>query len=772
MAPLSQIAHYKITGKLGEGGMGTVYRASDTKLQREVAVKVLPETLALEGERLARFVREAHVLASLNHPNISTIYGVEDGAIVMELVEGSPLEGPLSAEEAIALITQLIDALEYAHDNGVVHRDLKPGNILVTVDGRLKVLDFGLAKALSVERETGTKVSDSPTLTFEGTSVGLIMGTAAYMAPEQARGGVIDRRADIWSFGVVLFELMTGRRLFEGDNVSDVLAAVLRQEIDFSVVPERFRKLIRLCLKRDARQRLSHISGARLLLDEMPAAITGAISPRRQWLPWAVAGVALSGCAGAWLWPKTKEPGPGVAHLELPFPVGNRPPNYAAASPMYVPSPDGRSIAFVSVDVASGKSGLWIRPLGADSARRLETVGSPFLPFWSPDSLFIAYFTEDKLKRVSAANGSVQTICEVAKSAVPFQNVNGGTWGTDGVIAFAQLSTGLMRVAATGGTPVALTTLEPDEAGHSWPQFLPGGRHILYLSRNKAPGMNAIYAQEIGSAKRIRVIENDTRALWSPPNHLLFARDGTLFAQHVDPKSFQVQGEPMVVAENLRMNTASGRSAFASSQNGVLAYRLGIPNPDRQLGWYDRQGTRLGALGKPGALLTNPVISPDGKSVAVAISGSTNGAKMANTWVIDVGTGVMTRQTMNSQDSLAAPPVWSPDSQRLAISPDNGGILEVLVASGKVTELLEGPYNYAEGWTPDGRALLANSRDGTRLSLFTPGDGSKPKPIWDTPHTKFNFSFSPDGHYVAYVSRETVSDHVKTFVFGQWPGSR
>ena len=354
MSKPTQIAHYRITGKLGEGGMGAVYRASDTKLNREVAIKVLPDEFGFDVDRLARFTREAHVLASLNHPNIATIYGVEERAIVMELVEGSALAGPLSDEQAMPLVLQLIDALEYAHDKGVVHRDLKPANILVTSDGRLKVLDFGLAKALAGERAAAGNPETSPTLTMNATVAGLIMGTAAYMSPEQARGGAVDRRSDIWSFGVVLYELLTGRRLFEGENVSDILAAVLRQDLDLSRVPARFQKLIGLCLKRDSRQRLRDISGARLLLDEVPAPVEVSAS-RRQWQTWAVAGLAIAGGAAAWLWPKPNEPGLGVVRFALTLPDGSLQSIGAAANRIRTLGVDGLRIAVTpGISVSNG----------------------------------------------------------------------------------------------------------------------------------------------------------------------------------------------------------------------------------------------------------------------------------------------------------------------------------------------------------------------------------------------------------------------------------
>ncbi len=743
------IAHYKITGKLGEGGMGAVYRAVDTKLNREVAIKVLPAAFASDPDRMLRFKREAQLLAALNHTNIATIYGVEERAIVMELVEGAPLAGPLNAAQAMPLVRQLIDALEYAHDKEIIHRDLKPANILVTPDGHLKVLDFGIAKALLGESQPTGNPETSPTLTMRATMAGEIMGTAGYMSPEQTRGQKVDKRADIWAFGAVLYELLTGEQLFAGPTVSDSLAAVLTREPDLEKIPPEFRRLVRLCLIKDARKRLRDIADARPLLEEpLPAAAPAAA--RRNLLPWAVAGLATLTAIGVavWLWPNKTEPGPGVAHFVVPLPEGTRLP-VTTAAPNFAPSPDGRNLVFAVADATSGRQNLWIRSLSSTPARRLDQSESANSPFWSPDGQFIGFFAENTLKRMAAAGGSVQTIC-----TVPIGNTSahGGAWGAGGVIVFAPGGAGLMRVAATGGAPAPATTLEPDEIEHIWPQFLPGGRHVLYLSRNKTDARSAIYVQELGSAKRVRVIENSIRAMWTPPGFLLFGREGTLFALRLNAKTFQAEGDPMTVAENVPNNPTNGRSPFGLSQNGVLAYRSGSFGQERQLTWYDRGGKPLGLAGKPGHIY-NPAISPDGKSVSVFNRATGTAGALADTWVMDLATGVMTRMTSDTQNSVFAFPHWTPDSQRLAISKNSGGIRDVAVASGKVTELLPDTY-FAEDWTPDGRSVLINSQNGTGLSLFTPGEGAKPKMILETPYSKTNFRFSPDGKYVAYVSAE------------------
>ncbi len=409
MSPGQSIAHYRILSKLGEGGMGAVYRAIDTKLNRDVAIKVLPDSFAADPDRLARFTREAQVLASLNHPNIAAIYGVEERALVMELVEGGEPRGPLAEADALAMIEQLIDALEYAHERGVVHRDLKPANIKITPEGRLKVLDFGLAKAMSGDTAAGNPMS-SPTLTMRVTMAGTIMGTAAYMAPEQARGHNVDQRADIWAFGVVVCELLTGKLLFEGATISDTLASVLRQEIDFNATPTRFHPLLRACLERDPKRRLRHIGDARLLLAQPPAQAAPATlsQPKRAWLPWAAALLALSAAGAAWFRPKP--PTLATVRFSIPFPEGTT-ESRISFGPQAVPSPDGRYLAFVAG--TSEKNAVWIRPLDSASSHRLDNTEGARYPFWSPDGKYIGYFADGKLKRILAAGGPAKTLCEI-----------------------------------------------------------------------------------------------------------------------------------------------------------------------------------------------------------------------------------------------------------------------------------------------------------------------------------------------------------------------
>jgi Tol biopolymer transport system component len=611
----------------------------------------------------------------------------------------------------------------------------------------------------------------SPTLSLAMTQAGVILGTAAYMSPEQARGKPVDKRADIWAFGVVLYELLTGSALFGGgETASDAMAAVIMKDPDWSALPAdtppRVRRLMERCLRKDPKQRLRDIGDARLILDEPepPAALTGipaAVAARRGWLPWAVAALAVLGAAGAWLLPmlspKAADPGPGAVRFFLPLPPGTI-GSQAVAAAQAVPSPDGRHLAFIARDSSSGKESVWVRPLGSTSAHRLDNTEEANFPFWSPDSQSIGFFAREKLKRAAVSGGSVQTICDVSKSASLGADGDGGTWNKEGVIVFAdRRGTPLMRVPAGGGMPAAVTALEKDEVRHSWPQFLPDGRHLLYFAVNKEPANSAVYIQELGSARRIQVLKTPTRGVWAPPGYLLFVREGTLFAQRMDLKTFQVEGEPLTVAPEVAANEGNGRSAFAVSQNGVLAYRsgaIGAIGGIRQLTWYGREGKRLGVVGRPGEFF-NPSLSPDEKSVAVLVGK----IGKLDTWVMDLASGVLTRMTRDSQELITFAPAWSPDSQSLAIT-QAAGIEEIALASGKVTPLAKDILTGADDWSPDGRSILCNDGNRNRLSLLPLADGARVQTILDTSYRKSSFRFSPDGQHVVYVSDESGASEI------------
>jgi serine/threonine-protein kinase len=494
LAPMtpSVIAHYRITAKLGQGGMGEVWRATDTKLGRDVAIKFLPDSFAQDPDRLARFTREAHVLASLNHPNIAAIYGVEDQALVMELVEGPTLaeriaQGPIPLSEALPIARQIAEALEYAHERRVVHRDLKPANVKVTPEGRVKVLDFGLAKAMTSESPAAYSAASpmsSPTVTIRaGASVmGTILGTAAYMSPEQARGQAVDKRSDIWSFGVVLFEMLTGQQVFKGETVSDTLAAVLKSDPDWARLspdtPVPMRVLLRRCLERDRKKRLRDIGDA--FLEEAGYADEPA-APRHRLSYWWPVGIALLGLATPVLGVLgsarfREQPQPG-------FQLSLLPPEKAAFTPVQgqnggaAISPDGSTLAFVATK--EGRTLLWLRRLYSLTAHPLTGTENAYSPFWSPDNHFLGFFAGGQLKRIEVAGGPPQVICDAAIG-------RGGTWNRQGTIVFGGIDRTLYRVPAVGGQPVKLTTLDSarQENAHYWPEFLPDGKHFLYLARS------------------------------------------------------------------------------------------------------------------------------------------------------------------------------------------------------------------------------------------------------------------------------------------------
>jgi Tol biopolymer transport system component len=708
---------------------------------------------------MQRFEREAQVLASLNHPNIAAIYGIEQGAIVMELVEGEDLKGPHPVETSIGYARQIAAGLEAAHEKGIVHRDLKPANIKVTHDGVVKLLDFGLAKTTESASASSASASPtlSPTLSLAMTQAGMILGTAGYMSPEQARGKPVDKRCDIWAFGVVLFELLTGKPLFAaGETVTDVIAAVVTREPDWKALPAEtpahIRRLLERCLRKDPKLRLRDIGEARIALDEAPVAVAPATQTptRRAILPWAIAALLalVLAALGAVAWLRPKPSDPVTMRFVLPWPQGTTEP--LGALPQVAVSPDGRNLAMIATG-ADGSHALWVRPIGSVSAHRLDKTEGAGVPFWSPDSQFIAFFADEKLKKIPAAGGPPQTLCDAPGSGGPPGSGDGGTWNLAGVIVF---STGadspLMRVLANGGqaTPVTKLDTAAGENRHSWPQFLPDGRHLLYFAGNGDQNKSAIYVQELGSAARVLVMRNRLRGEWAPPGYLLFPREGTLFAQPMDPNSFQLSGEPASVAEGINSNEPSGRASYNIS-GGVLVYRATTGLGIAQLAWYGRDGERRAAVGKPAAY-TSVRMSPDDRSAAVSIGSRSR----SDVWILDLATGGLRRMTNNGQSTFVLGP-WSPDAQRLAVNLSySRGVLEVAEASGKTRPLGPAPL-YANDWSPDGQFLFCTDVNGDHWSLLQ-ADGSQR--VQGIPNISFrgtNIRFAPDGKLVAYLSNES-----------------
>jgi Tol biopolymer transport system component len=775
---------YEVVAPLGAGGMGEVCRARDTKLQRDVALKVLSDAFVADPGRASRFQREAQLLATLNHPHIAAIYGLEESpaeaghygrrAIVMELVEGRTLaelieRGPMPLAEALPLAKQFAEALEYAHEKGVIHRDLKPANIKVTPDGTVKVLDFGLAKALSdgTDSSIDPGSSMSPTLSLAASYAGVILGTAAYMAPEQAKGKTVDRRADIWAFGVVLYEILTGRRMFAGDSIAETLAGVIKEPIALGTLPADapppIRRLLDRCLDRDVRRRLQSIAEARIVIEDLIAGVPAgsdegrpATSPALlRVLPWALAGAAMLAAAGigTWAWAGRPAPSiPPVGRFVLPAPAGAALTTSAPNAPQFAVSPDGRLVAFLASEPGRERM-IWIRALDSLSPRRLDHTEGANFPFWSPDSRHLAYFAGGKLMRVPAEGGTPIAITDATAG-------EGGTWsgGDGGVIVFAPTAAGpLHRVPAGGGTSTPVTTLPDGHVSHSFPQFLPDGERFLYLAEGRSPG---IFVQPLTGGAAIPVVNVTGRAMFSPPGVLLYMRDNTLLAQRWDLDSLRLEGDPVTIADGVRSGAGNGRNAFSVSATGMLVYRETTSGEPGQVTWYTRAGTPAGTVLPPGDF-TEIQLSPDERRLAVMRG---DGIQI-DLWVKDLESGVLSRLT--SADGREGEPTWSPDSRRVAYIHVRDGkrtLHETTIGSGKHLPILTEDVGsiWMDDWTADGRHLVLHGDGGGRVYLVPrPLDGSAasgpltPQKVFDERYGVDLVRVSPDGKWAAYTSVES-----------------
>jgi len=786
--PLSsgtKIGPYEIVAPLGAGGMGEVYRARDTKLGRDVALKVLPEAFAADAERMARFRREAQVLASLNHPNIAAIYGFEDSgsvhALVMELVEGPTLADRIKSaaiplDEALPIAKQIAEGLEYAHERGIVHRDLKPANIKLASNDAVKILDFGLAKALEGDAAS-VDISSSPTISRMATQAGIILGTAAYMSPEQAKGKSVDRRTDIWAFGCVLYEMLTGKMAFSGETVTDTLAAVIKSEPDWSLLPantpQAICNLLQRCLKKDPRQRLQSIGDARIAIEEVLSGVpqesstsSGISVPQisaatwRRTLPWVLAAacVALVIVLGTAYFMRS-----GGTSRVLRFAIG--PPENGDLGTSLALSPDGRRLAFVAT--MSGKSMLWLRPLNSLEAQPISGTEDAEFPFWSPDGKSIGFFANGKLKRVDLGSGSVETLVAVTEP-------RGGSWGANGTIVYSpSISSPLMKIAASGGSASPATVFDSarQDESHRWPYFLPDGNHFLFLEE-RGNGMRP--AIEVGSLNSPKVqplvnLPMDSSIVCAA-GYLLYSKGGSLEAQPFDPNSLKVTGNATMIAPNVSPVGEIGPTgyvALSAAGSGLLVYRSSVSRVS-QLTLVDRSGKTLGIIG-PTRGYSSPHLSPDGKKIAVAIPDQQNPGQ-GSLWVVDLATGSLTRLTYNKHDN--AFPIWSPDGRWIYFQSNAGGpynIYRKRADGSGPRELvrrspdLEGGTSFAE----EGRFLLFDDmspKTGADIWYLPLEPGATAKVFLKTSADEEDAVFSPDGKWAAYESDENGPSNFEVFV--------
>jgi len=752
------IAHYRIVSKLGEGGMGEVWRARDSRLERDVAIKILPPSLATDPDRMARFAREAQVLASLSHPNIAVIYGVEDGALVMELVDGPTLgariaAGPIPWEEAAEIAGQIAAALEAAHDKGVVHRDLKPANVKLTPDGRVKVLDFGLARAQANDPPAGEP--SSPTMVAHGSMAGMILGTAAYMSPEQARGKVVDRRADIWAFGVVLLEMLTGRNPFQCETIPETLAAVLKTEPDLAGVPAVARPIVERCLRRDPRRRWQSIGDARIAIEEALAGPADVPPERKtgwsQRLLWAATGLmsAAAVFVAADLLLHNNEPAPAPIAFTVYSPGDGSFP----LEPVLRVSPNGESILFVAQNPDNDARRAYLYSVGTGSTRELPGSDGTIDGCWSWDSRSVLLSRSGMFSRMDID----------APAPQPLRFESGYcSWGPDGVVTATHAGLQWFRPEAAGSR-LLMRNGVTDAANFLVPSLLPTGtragpRRMLYNTFNGTPssGVTVGIASLDGREQRT-LFRAERAAVYAGPGYALYLRGATLMARAIDPANGRLKGDPVPFAGPVERPIGSVEvGTFSASDNGVLAFRRSRASDFRMI-WFDRAGRRLGAAGAI-ADYSNPALSPDGRRLAVAIRNPATGNR--DIWILELLRGTASRVTFDPSDHTNA--VWSPDGERIAYSCDRLGARDIYVknASGiGPDELLiaSGIPKNVEDWSADGRRIVYNEAvpNNSDDLVVLPLDTRKPVDFLRTRLQEDEGRFSPDGKWLAYQSYES-----------------
>jgi serine/threonine protein kinase len=823
VGPGQTLSHYRLVEKIGEGGMGVVYRAEDTKLRRQVALKVLPPELVANEERRLRFLREARTAAAVNHPNIAHVYEIDeaDGVvfITMELVEGKTLRRQMGGKalpmkETLRIATEISEGLARAHQAHVIHRDLKPDNVMVAPDGHVKILDFGLAK-LHEDRDEArrTELSHLETVSGEMTREGKVMGTPAYMSPEQARGTPVDTRSDLFAFGTTLYEMATGRVPFKGKTTTDTLSAIIRDEsvpasqINAEIPPELDR-IIAKCLEKDPAERYQHtdemtvdlrhlrrftdssIPRVRTLSGSVDRA-PGSIGRRPFWTRGkrysisTVIGVLLIGASvwGWWFWPSIpfiadrRHPTEGIVRSFI-LPPENGGQGFqldGVGSGSLTISPDGRYLTF-SANSSAGENMLWIRPLDSLVARPIPFTEGGGHPFWSPDSRFIAFFSGGKLKKIDLAGSPPLILADAGRG-------RSGAWNDDGVILFSPSTLEpIYRISAAGGKPEQVTAIDKtlNETTHRFAAFLPDGRHFLYfagghgnVSRSET---NAVFVADLESDEKKLLVHARSNASYAD-GYLLYVRSNVLLAHPFDPDRLEFIADPTPIAQNVQYEQRFFRALFSVSSEGTLVYRTGVVDPTSTLTWLDRAGKEIASIGEP-SIYRDLAISPDETRAAVSITDSNTGT--SDIWICDLGREMATRFTFGKLSEFG--PLWSQDGERIVYSaitnvyPDL--YIKVATGSGQAQALLESEVREdANSWTPDGKSILftrfdPQSQRGGDMYMLELGDGKAAKAILQTKFDEHSGRLSPDGRWLAYVSDESGTYEVYVTPFpgpgGKW----
>ena len=753
----AHVGPYEILAAIGAGGMGEVYRARDTKLERDVAIKILPAGFAADADRLARFEREARTLAALNHPNIAHIHGVEESsgvrAIVMELVEGDNLSerlarGPIPIAEALSIARQIADAVQTAHDHGVIHRDLKPANVKVTSDGAVKLLDFGLAKVSGAQ--SAGALSQSPTVMMS--MPGTLLGTAAYMSPEQVKGHSADARSDVWAFGCLLFEMLTGQAAFAAPTMSEIVANVLTREPGLQQLPadtpHSVRRVLRRCLEKNPANRLRAVADARLDIDDAqrpegsaPYA-PAATRSRAERLAWASAVLLLGLVAlGLTVWPRRSAPAAAEVRFDIVTPdVGN---SIALASVAL--APNGQQILFVAD--SDGQPHVWLRPINSVSARPLPGTGGGAFPFWSPDARSIAFVADGLLKRLDLDGGLVRSL---ARTTVPV----GGTWGPEGILFARNPASPIVRLSSTDGSTVEVTRLDAGQVGHSFPHWLPDGRHFLFYAAGAAES-RGVYVGQLDDVSSRRLVNADGGGAYSN-GHLLFIRQANVFAQPFDVDRLELKGSPFQVAEGV-FGREGGQFLTLSAAGGAFAFRAGRARFERQFAWFDRSGRQIATVGERLGDPDGVSWSPDRNQLVFFERRGMN----SQLWMLDVRRGIVSRFTDDRDEDIF--PLWTRDGSRIVYTAVRNGqmsVNQIAIGGGRPEELMsvQNDETFASDTSPDGRYIVyqrMNAKTGWDLWAMPREANAKPVPIVQTNADERGARLSPDGRWIAYVSNDS-----------------